>query len=141
MTKVQELVRKAEERIRSYEPAEAIRCYGRGDVVFVDVRDEQEVCATGRIPGAVQASRGMLEFYIAADSPYHNAAFDADREYVFYCRSGGRSALAAVAAQEIGLTRVASLKGGFAEWTAAGGAVEAPLYLSRLRLDELVSSY
>lgn len=142
MRNVGELVSEAKKQIRSYEPSEAIGCYGRADeVVFVDVRDEQEVCTTGRIPGAIQASRGMLEFYVAPDSPYHNAAFDAQREYIFYCGTGEASALAAAAAKSLGLARVASLSGGFAAWKQSGGAVEAPLYLSRLRRDDLASWY
>ena len=55
---------------------DALRLQGREDWVFVDVRDGAELASEGRIPGAVHASRGLLEFRIDPDSPMHDPAFD-----------------------------------------------------------------
>src|SRR5690606_18958113 len=96
---------------------------GRGDAVFVDVRDAPEL-AGGRIPGAVHASRGMLEFLIDPESPYHKQVFAEPKEFIFYCKSGARSALAAQSAQEMGLARVATIEGGLNAWEEGGGEVE-----------------
>ena len=91
--------------------------------VFVDLRDATEQ-ARGMILGAVASSRGLMEFHIDPDSPAHNPAFNQDKTYIFYCASGGRSALAAKVAMDMGLSPVVNLTGGIAAWAAAGGAVE-----------------
>jgi rhodanese-related sulfurtransferase len=92
-------------------------------VVFVDLRDPRELAREGRIPGAFHCPRGMLEFWIDPDSPYAKPVFQQDRRFVFYCASGWRSALAAKAAQDMGLAPVAHVGGGFTAWRAAGGAM------------------
>jgi rhodanese-related sulfurtransferase len=94
-------------------------------VVFVDLRDPRELEREGRMPGAFHCPRGMLEFWIDPESPYHKAVFAEDKRFVFFCAGGWRSALAARAAQEMGLQPVAHVEGGFAAWKAAGGPVEA----------------
>jgi len=104
---------------------DALRLLGRNDWVFVDVRDATELTRDGRIPGAVHASRGLLEFKIDPTSPAHDATFAADRRYVFFCGTGGRSALAAHRATEMGLREVVSLAGGFEAWKTAGGPTES----------------
>jgi rhodanese-related sulfurtransferase/transposase InsO family protein len=94
------------------------------DHVFVDLRDGTEQEKTGVIPGAVASSRGMMEFHIDPDSPVHKPEFNQDKTYVFYCASGGRSALAALAAMEMGLKPVVNLSGGVAAWKKAGGTLD-----------------
>ena len=89
--------------------------------VFVDLRDGIEQETTGTIPGALVSSRGMLEFHIDPDSPAHKPEFAADKTFVFYCASGGRSALAAKVASEMGLGPVINLTGGIIAWKKAGG--------------------
>lgn len=120
---VKDLVAEATSKVKIYKLDEAEKAFEREDVVFVDVRDEPEV-QSGKVPGAVHASRGMLEYYIDKESPYHKDVFDEDKEFVFYCKSGGRSVLAAQRAKEMGLKRVASLNGGFSAWQERGGRVE-----------------
>lgn len=121
---VQELLSQAKSAVKVYSAQEAVRALGRDDVVFVDVRDEAEVRATGKVKGAVHASRGMLEFHIDPSTPYHNPVFRTGKEVIFYCKSGGRSVLAAQRAREMGVESVASLDGGFPGWEMAGGPVE-----------------
>ncbi len=108
-------------------PAEAaLALHGAPGVVFVDLRDPRELAREGRIPGAFHAPRGMLEFWIDPDSPYHKPVFAGPERFVFYCASGWRSALAARTAQDMGLERVSHIGGGLAAWRGAGGPIEAP---------------
>jgi rhodanese-related sulfurtransferase len=65
-----------------------------------------------------------MEFHIDPDSPTHNPAFNQDKTYIFYCASGGRSALAAKVAVDMGLSPVVNLSGGIGAWKAAGGDIE-----------------
>ncbi|MFN8490684.1 MAG: rhodanese-like domain-containing protein [Caldilineaceae bacterium] len=104
--------------------AEAAAQVGDTDVVLVDLRGETELANTGIIPGAVHVTRGMLEFVIDPTSPYHNPIFGADKTFIFYCASGGRSALATQRAQEMGLARVAHIGGGLKAWKEAGYTLE-----------------
>ncbi|MEI4472422.1 rhodanese-like domain-containing protein [Frigidibacter sp. MR17.24] len=90
--------------------------------ILVDIRDPRELEREGMIPGAFHAPRGMLEFWIDPESPYHKPRFAEGATYVFYCASGWRSLLAARLAQEMGL-EARSLRGGFSAWKAAGRAV------------------
>ena len=94
------------------------------DHVFVDLRDGTEQAKTGMIPGAVASSRGMLEFHIDPGSPAHKPELNQDKTYVFYCATGGRSALAALAAMDMGLTPVVNLSGGVGAWKKSGGILE-----------------
>jgi rhodanese-related sulfurtransferase len=91
-------------------------------VVMVDIRDPRELEREGMIPGAFHAPRGMLEFWIDPESPYHKPIFAEPRTFVFYCASGWRSLLAAKIAQEMGLD-ARSLRGGFSEWKKRGNIV------------------
>ena len=91
-------------------------------VIMVDIRDPRELERDGMIPGAFHAPRGMLEFWIDPESPYHKPKFAEPRTFVFYCASGWRSLLAARTAQEMGLD-ARSLRGGFAEWKKSGNPV------------------
>lgn len=119
-----QMVDEAEARIATVTPEEALALVDDEDVVLVDVRDRRELEREGRVPGAFHAPRGMLEFWIDPDSPYHHDVFAEDRRFVFYCASGWRSALAAATAQDMGLDRVAHVGGGFTAWREAGGPVE-----------------
>ena len=119
-----EFVAEAKSDLTLYSVPESIDRHAKGAAVFVDVRDAPELAKNGRIPGAVRASRGMLEFHIDPESPYFLDEFGTDEEFIFVCAVGGRSALAAQRAREMGLRSVASVEGGFNEWTAQGGPVE-----------------
>ena len=105
---------------------EALALHGNNDVVFVDLRDPREVDREGRIPGAFHCTRGMLEFWIDPDSPYHKPIFAKPKRFVFYCASGWRSALATQTAQQMGLENCAHIAGGYSAWRAAAGPTEMP---------------
>src|SRR3546814_15201412 len=76
------------------------------------------------IPGAVHAPRGMLEFWVDPESPYHRDVFASGKKFLFYCASGWRSALATQAVQRMGLEPVAHNGGGLTAWRESGGPVE-----------------
>ncbi len=118
------LLDEANAKIETIPAAEAIPLRGRDDVVLVDLRDPRELEREGRIPGAFHCPRGMLEFWIDPESPYHKPIFGQDKRFVFFCAAGWRSALAAAAAQDMGLKPVAHVEGGFGAWREAGGPVE-----------------
>lgn len=117
---VQELVAQAKSRIRNLTVDDLTRSLDKGAVTLVDLREPEEVARDGKIPCAVTAPRGMLEFYADPTSPYHRAEFDPAATTVLYCASGGRSALATAALMELGYTDVAHLDGGYKAWAAAG---------------------
>ena len=114
------LVEAAEANIEIISAAEALELCGAEDVVFVDLRDVRELQREGGIPGAFHCPRGLLEFWIDPESPYHNAIFAEPKTFVFFCNLGWRSALAADIAQQMGL-RTCHIDGGFKAWKAAGG--------------------
>ena len=120
------LLDEANAKVETIPAAEAVPLLGDEGVVFVDLRDPRELEREGRIPGAVHCPRGMLEFWIDPDSPYHKPVFAEDKRFVFFCAGGWRSALAAATAQDMGLKPVAHMGGGFSAWREAGGPVEPP---------------
>ncbi len=125
-TSVKSLVEHAEKEIENLTVEQAISLHGRDDVVLVDIRDIRELQRDGRVPGAFHCPRGMLEFWIDPDSPYHKEVFAQDKTYVFFCAGGMRSALAAQTAKQMGLKPVAHIRGGFGAWKKTGGPVEMP---------------
>lgn len=92
--------------------------------VFVDLRDGDEQAKSGVIAGAVSSSRGMIEFHIDPKCPAHKPEFNQKKTYIFYCASGGRSAMAALVAMDMGLSPVLNLAGGVGAWKKAGGTLE-----------------
>lgn len=93
---------------------------------LVDIRDARELERDGTLPRAINAPRGMLEFWVDPDSPYYKPVFgDAGKQYVLFCGGGWRSALAAKALQDMGMTNVAHIDGGFTEWAKQGAPVES----------------
>ena len=119
-----DIVKTALANVPAISPEDAIPLVGSSDHVFVDLRDGTEQAKTGMIPGAVASSRGMMEFHIDPESPAHKPEFNQDKTYVFYCASGGRSALAAQVAMDMGLSPVVNMTGGVGAWKKAGGALE-----------------
>jgi rhodanese-related sulfurtransferase len=117
-----ELVAAAEAKIQIIPADAAIDKLGSDDVVFVDLRDVRELKREGGIPGAFHCPRGLLEFWIDPESPYHHAIFAEDKEFVFFCNLGWRSALATDIAQQMGL-KTCHIDGGFEAWKAFGGEV------------------
>ncbi len=120
---VRQMVQEAEADIESLPVLEAMALLDDDGHVFVDLRDVRELQAEGMIPDAFHAPRGMIEFWIDPESPYHKDIFATGKTFVFYCRSGWRSALATQAVQDMGLEPVCHIHGGFAAWKEAQGPV------------------
>lgn len=119
-----ELMAEAEAEIVHVTAADVIAMLGREDVVIVDIRDPRELQKEGRIPGSFHAPRGMLEFWVDPESPYHRPIFAEDKTFVIHCAGGWRSMLATQVLQRMGLKPVMNLLGGFDAWKEAGGPVE-----------------
>ena len=117
------LVDEAMVQVTTYTPEQARALHGHPGVQFVDIRDVRELEREGVIPGALHAPRGMLEFWVDPDSPYYKEVFGSGKEFVFYCASAWRSALATAVVQEMGLAPVCHIEGGFNGWKKGGGAV------------------
>ncbi|MDH4441276.1 MAG: rhodanese-like domain-containing protein [Rhizobium sp.] len=115
-----DLLAEANALVEAVDTAEATRLHASDNVVFVDLRDPREREREGTISGAFSCPRGMLEFWIDPDSPYHKTVFAEDKLFLFFCASGWRSALGTRTALEMGLENVCHLDGGFSAWRAAG---------------------
>jgi len=122
---VKQMLEAANAAVPKITPAEARDMIAKGGTLVVDVRDAGEVAASGKAAGAVNVSRGMLEFRADPDSPYHDKNFSKDKAVILYCASGGRSALAGKTLRDLGYDKVYNV-GGFKDWAEAGGAVEKP---------------
>ena len=118
-----QLVADAEKEIETISVDDALELHGKTDVVFVDLRDVRELSREGFIPEAFHCPRGMLEFWIDPDCIYYKDIFANGKKFLFYCNLGWRSALAAQVSQQMGLSPVAHIDGGFDAWIKAGGPV------------------
>ncbi len=119
-----QLIADANAKIQTLTVSEAQGKLGDPDVVFVDIRETGELEREGAIPGAFHAARGMLEFWVDPESPYHKEVFSSGKQLVLYCQSAWRSSLATATLLDMGLTSVSHIEGGFAAWKKAGGAIE-----------------
>ena len=104
---------------------EAIEVHKDGKGVFIDVRDSADIEKSGTIEGAHRVPRGMIEFWVDPDSPYHKDIFASGKRFVFHCASGWRSALTVATLQDMGF-EAAHLREGFSTWAAQGGPVTGP---------------
>jgi rhodanese-related sulfurtransferase len=120
MKTAHDLVAAAKARIQEITVADAEQSIREADVL-IDVREADEFAA-GHLPGAIHASRGMLEFKLSGN-PELSAR---DLKIVLYCKTSGRAALAACALHDMGYLNVKSIAGGFDAWAAAGKPVAKP---------------
>jgi rhodanese-related sulfurtransferase len=123
VTTVKDLLSAANASVPKLSAAEAAEKLRASDILVVDVREPSEVEGTGKLKGAVNVSRGMLEFRADPDSQYHNPAFQKNKTVLVYCASGGRSALAGKTLLDMGYGQVFNL-GGFKELADAGNETE-----------------
>ena len=120
----QALLDAADAEIETITAATANGLLNDNEVQFVDIRDVRELQREGKVPEALHATRGMLEFWIDPDSPYYKEVFGSGKRFVFYCQSGWRSALATQTVQRMGLANVCHIEGGFRAWSEAGHPIE-----------------
>ena len=122
-TNLKQMMDAANAAVPRITPAQARDMIAQGNALIVDVRDALEVEKSGKIAGAVNVSRGLLEFFADPDSPSHNKNFAKDKNVIVYCGAGGRAALSGKVLKDMGYERVYNL-GGFKDWAESGGAVE-----------------
>lgn len=122
---VKQMMEAANAAVPRITAAQAKEMIEKGNTLVVDVRDAPEVEKSGKAAGALNVSRGMLEFRADPDSPYHDKSFSKDKTVILYCASGGRSALAGKVLKDMGYDRVYNL-GAFKDWAEGGGAVDKP---------------
>lgn len=109
---VKTLVDQAKANIIEVDIATAKRRVSAGNYVVLDVREPREY-EVGALPNAVNVPRGTLEFKL----PTTGGLADKSASILVYCRTGGRSALAARSMQQLGYSNVQSLAGGYEAWT------------------------
>jgi rhodanese-related sulfurtransferase len=120
-----QLVDEASAQITTYSVEQVRARLGQAEMQLVDIRDVRELEREGTVPGSVHAPRGMLEFWVDPASPYFKPVFgDETREFVLFCGAGWRSALTAKTLQDMGMTNVAHIDGGFADWVKQGAPIE-----------------
>jgi len=122
---IKQLCAEAETVVETWTVDEARNHLEDEDVVFVDIRDIRELWREGAIPGAVHAPRGMLEFWVDPESPYARDVFQSGKRFMFFCAGGLRSALAAKSVQEMGLSPVCHMAGGYSAWKKIDYPTEA----------------
>lgn len=118
------LVDEAMREVKTYSVSKVLARLDDVNVQIVDIRDVRELAA-GTVTGSYHAPRCMLEFWVDPESPYHKKIFsDESKEFILFCGAGWRSALAAKTLQDMGMTNVAHIDGGYAAWIEAGAPVE-----------------
>jgi rhodanese-related sulfurtransferase len=123
VSSVKDLLAAANAVVPKITPADARRMMNEGNALVVDVRDASELQSSGKVKGALNISRGMLEFRADPDSPYFDNSFEKNRPILVYCASGGRAALTGRVLQEFGYQNVHNL-GAFKDWVDSGGDVD-----------------
>ena len=120
----QQLLDEANAVVRTITPEDAIHAHKHYDVEFIDLREAQELQRDGMIPGAFNAPRGMLEFWVDPTSPYYKPVFSVEKAFILYCASGWRSALATKTLKDMGFPNVMHIAGGFSGWQGAAGKIQ-----------------
>ncbi|WP_029042070.1 rhodanese-like domain-containing protein [Cucumibacter marinus] len=123
-----DLVNAAMQEIETISVDEARSLQDKGEAVLIDIRESGERVHHGKVPGALSVPRGVLEFWIDPQSPYHKPELATGKKLVLFCAAAGRSALAAKSLQDMGYPNVAHIAGGFSAWAEAGAPVEKGEY-------------
>lgn len=121
-TSLKDMMAAAKGAVPKATPDEVKALLNSGDVLAVDVREQEEFRTKGRIAGAVNAPRGHLEFKVDPESPRYDNALHKDRTILVYCNSGARAALAGKTMKDMGFLDVRFF--GIKDWLASGGAIE-----------------
>jgi rhodanese-related sulfurtransferase len=101
-TSVKQMVEAANAEVPRITVAQAREMIAKGNTLVVDVRDAPEVEKSGKVAGALNVSRGMLEFRADPESPYHGKVL-----------------------KDMGYEKVYNL-GAFKDWVDAGGVIDKP---------------
>jgi rhodanese-related sulfurtransferase len=122
---VDELLGEARAGLERLTPAQALAAAQRGEAVIVDIREEDRRAREGRVPGAIEIERNVLEWRCAPGSDWRDERLcDPERIVVLMCNQGYQSSLAAATLQRLGLPRATDMDGGFERWRAEGLPLE-----------------
>ena len=112
---IQNLVSEANKEIKTINVDQAYEMVNNNNCNLIDVREINELDATGKVNGAIHIPRGMLEVYLDPNSPVlQNGQIDQNKEFVLFCAGGVRSALAVKSLMEMGYKKISHIDGGFA---------------------------
>ena len=115
---VKDLVAKAKSSIQKVSAADVKAMIDKKDkVIYLDVRDAGEFAA-GHLPGAMNISRGTLEFNV------FNKIQDQNAKVIVYCKTAGRSTLATKTLNDLGYKNAVLMDAQFEDWIKAGYPVE-----------------
>jgi len=115
---VKDMIAKAKAAIKTVSAADVKAAIDNKEkAVILDVRDAGEYSA-GHLPGAINVSRGTLEFNIWSKVADQNAKI-----YV-YCKTAGRSALATKTLNDLGYKNAVLMDAQFEDWIKANYPVE-----------------
>ena len=124
MASIDDVLTQARRRLRRLEAQEAAAEHGRG-ALLVDTRTETQRAAQGRIPGALEIDRTVMEWRLDPESAYRiPEATNREIRVIVICSQGYSSSLAAASLQDIGLVNATDVIGGFEAWQAAGLPVD-----------------
>jgi rhodanese-related sulfurtransferase len=122
---VDELLAEARAGLRRLTPEQSFEAMRNGEAVVVDIREEERRSRDGRVPGAAEIARNVLEWRCAPESEFRDERVsDPAQVVVVMCNEGYQSSLAAATLQRLGLQQATDMEGGFQRWRADGLPVE-----------------
>jgi rhodanese-related sulfurtransferase len=120
---VKELLDQANQAVEHISAEETKSLIDKGQAVVIDVREPAEVSVTGKVAGAINIPRGLLEFKADSEASGHDPRLDKDKTVILYCAVGGRAALAGQTLKDMGYPDVRNM-GGFNDWDQENFPVE-----------------
>ena len=94
---------------------------GKPDIALIDLREKNERERHGVIPGSLHVPYPTLQENISAGGMLNVLARSTNKQLLFYCAFGERSAMAVQAAQDAGLFLTCHIHGGIDAWKKANG--------------------
>ena len=111
---VKQLVDDAMKVVKTIKPEEVKKLLEENqDNLLIDIRDIRELWKSGTIDGAKHIPRGMLEFWLDPESPYHKPELKPELTKMLFCASNWRSALASKSLMDMGFDNVLHVEGGY----------------------------
>ena len=109
--------------IARIDPSEAVQGAKDGSITIIDVREMNEVAATGKAAGSKHIPMMLLGSKCDPRHPEFDRTLDLEKTVAVYCATGARSASAGQMLTRFGFKDVRNL-GGLHDWVRGGGATE-----------------
>ena len=124
---IEQVLSAARARLLRLSPDEAYGAMVKTEAILVDIRSEGQRAIEGSIASALLVERNVLEWRLdPASSARLPVATDHDIQVIVFCSEGYTSSLAAIALQDLGLSRATDMIGGFQAWRAMGLPIVLP---------------